>query len=88
VNITDLRVADATRILAEADTTDITDPDMVRQDAVALIVRLRETLRTMTGHAATTDVTVEKLRSETAALRTENADLRAELATTRKEVAA
>lgn len=81
-----LQVANARQEIGNAEAVDITDPDLPRQDLVALIVRLGETLRTTARYAEGADTTSESLRSELAELRKANADLQAELA--RQEVAA
>ncbi|MBL3664488.1 hypothetical protein JL475_00310 [Streptomyces sp. M2CJ-2] len=76
MDLTARYVQDSRDVIAEVGAADITNPDMPHQTAVKLLVRLTETLRSMSDHAERLETSASNLRSRNSALDNENSSLR------------
>ncbi|MFF8589987.1 hypothetical protein ACF061_00865 [Streptomyces sp. NPDC015220] len=88
MDLTARYVEDSRRVIGEAEAADITNPDLPRQAVTVLMVRLTETLRTMSDHAERLATSADSLRTVNAGLEAENRRLRQKLADLQTETAA
>lgn len=81
MDLTELRVRDARREIADVEGADITNPDLPHRTAVRLITRVTGMLRILAEHAERQQATVDRLEREVRRLRGEASQLWVESAT-------